>query len=232
MESSWLSVGFPPVGVASPVYTAGSGYTVDDTTTGAIPYTNGAVKNYLAKLFAVSAIAGTLRVYDRLWSCSGIPFGLGTYPITTPGSLPARITNNGLGCEIFVEQFVAAGAASGTLTANYVDSASGAVAGVIPAVVSAPLIGQIQTIPMANNLGIKQLTSIAHSATWTSGSLGVTIAKHVASIEVPLAGVGKTLDWAALALPELVNDMCLFFIWHGGAVTATQVQSTMDIIDK
>jgi hypothetical protein len=60
----------------------------------------------------------------------------------------------------------------------------------------------------------------------------MTIAKHVASIEVPLAGIGKTLDWALLGLPELVDDMCLFFIWHGGVTTAPQVQVTMDIIDK
>ena len=232
MESSWLAVGFPPAGGAPPAYTAGSGYTVSSATVGALPYTNGVVKNYLAKLFAVSAVGGTLRIYDRLWSCGGMGFAAATYTVTTPGALPARITNAGLGCEIFVEQFVAAGAASGTLTVNYVDSADGARAGVIPAVVSAPLIGQVQAVPMANNLGVKSITSAVNSATWTSGTFGITVAKHVASIEVPLAGIGKTLDWAALGLPELVNDMCLFFVWHGGAVTATQVQATPNIIDK
>jgi hypothetical protein len=190
------------------------------------------VKNYLAKLFGVSAIAGTLRVYDKLWSWSGMGFAATTYTVTTPGSLPARITNAGLGCEIFVEQYVAAGAASGTLTVNYVDSQDGARAGVIPAVVSAPLIGQMQMVPMVNNLGVKSITSVVNSATWTSGTWGMTIAKHVASIELPLAGIGKTLDWASLALPDLVNDMCLFFIWHGGATTATQIQATMEVIDK
>jgi hypothetical protein len=232
MQSSWLAVGLPPAGATPPAYTAGSGYTSDKSTLGALPYINAVVKNYLAKLFAVSAIAGTLRVYDRLWSCSGMGFALGTYTVTTPGNLPARITDNGLGCELFVEQSIAAGAASGTLTANYLDSAGASKAGVIPAVVSAPLIGQVQQVPMANNLGIKQLTSVVTSATWTSGSFGMLIAKHVASIEVPLAGIGKTLDWAGLALPDLVDDMCLMFIWHGGAATAAQVQATAEIIDK
>lgn len=232
LESSWLSVGFPPAGAAAPAYTAGTGYTCDDTKVGSLPYTNAVVKNYLAKLFAVSPIAGTLRVYDRLWSCGGMGFAAATYTVTTPGSLPARITDNGLGCELFVEQFVAAGAASGNLTANYVDSAAGAVAGVITGVVSAPLIGQMQPVPMANNLGIKSLTSVVTSATWTSGTFGMTIAKHVASIEIPLAGVGKTLDWAGLALPDLAPDACLFFVWHGGATTAAQVQATLEIIDK
>jgi hypothetical protein len=232
IESSWLAVGFPPAGAAPPAYTAGAGYTCDDTTLGALPYVNAAVKNYLAKLFAVSAIGGTLRIYDRLWSCGGMGFAASTYAVTTPGNLPARITDAGLGCELLVEQFAAAGAASGTLTCNYVDSADGARAGVIPAVVSAPLIGQVQFVPLLNNLGVKSLTSVVNSATWTSGSWGMTIAKHVASIEVPLAGIGKTLDWAGLALPDIPADACLFFLWHGGAVTAPQVQATLDIIDK
>ena len=233
VESSWLAVGYPGAGAAPPAYTAGSGYTCSSATAGAIPYSNAAVKNYLAKLFASSAIAGTLRIYDRLWSCGGMGFAASTYTVTTPGSLPARITDNGLGCELWVEQFVAAGAASGTLTANYVEPGGGARAGVIPAVVSAPLIGQLQAVPrQVGSIGIQQLTSMVTSATWTSGSFGATICKHIASIEIPLAGIGKTLDWAALGLPEIPNDACLFLMWQGGATTATQVQTTPDIIDK
>jgi hypothetical protein len=134
---------------------------------------------------------------------------------------------------LWVEQFVAAGAASGTLTCNYVAPGGGGEVGIIPAVVSAPVIGQMQIVPLATGAtGIKQLTSVVNSATWTSGSWGMTICKHIASIEVPLAGIGKTLDWAGLGLPALTDDMCLFFIWQGGAATASQVQLTMDVVDK
>ena len=232
-QSSWLAVGAPPAGATPPAYTAGSGYTASSATVGALPLTNGAVQLWLAKLFAVSAIAGTLRIYDRLWACSGMGFAGATYTVTTPGSLPARITDNGLGCELFVENnFAAAGAASGTLTANYVDSAAGSVSGIIAAVVSAPVIGQIQQVPMANNLGIKSLTSVVTNQTWTSGSFGMLIAKQIASVEIPIAGVGRTLDWAALGLPPIPNDACLMIIWHGGATTATQVQATPELIDK
>lgn len=232
-QSSWLGVGYPGAGSIPPAYTAGTGYTASSATAGSIPYTNGAVKNWLAKLFASSTIAGTLHIYDKLWSCSGIPFGAGTYSITTPGSLPARITDNGVGCEIWTEQFVAAGVASGTLTANYVEPGTGARAGIIPAVVSAPVIGQMQPVPrQAGSVGVQQLTNIVTSATWTSGSIGISIVKPVASIEIPLAGIGKTLDWASLGLPALVNDMCLFFIWQGGAATANQVMVRLNIIDK
>lgn len=232
-ESSWLGVGYPGAGSAPPAYTAGAGYTCSSATAGAIPYANAAIKNYLAKLFACATIAGTLRIYDRLWACGGMGFAAGTYAVTTPGSLPARITDGGVGCELWVEQFVAAGAASGTLTANYVEPGGGARAGIIPAVVSAPLIGQVQPVPrQVGSVGIQQLTSIVTSATWTSGTFGATICKHVVSIELPVAGIGKTLDWAGLGLPEMVDDMCLFFIWQGGATTAAQVQATLDAIDK
>jgi hypothetical protein len=232
-QSSWLGVGFPGAGATPPLYTAGSGYTCDKSTIGAIPYTNAAVKNWLARFFAESTIAGTLFIYDRLWSCSGMGYANQTWTVTTPGSLPARITDNGLGCELWVEQFVAAGAASGTLTCNYVAPGGGNEVGVIPAVVSAPVIGQMQPVPMATGAtGIKQLTSVVNSATWTSGTWGMTICKPVAEIELPLAGIGKTLDWAALGLPDLVNDMCLFFIWQGGAATANQIIARLNIIDK
>lgn len=232
-QSSWLSVGFPGAGGAAPAYTAGTGYTCSRTTPGAIPYTNAAVKNWLAKLFATSTIAGTLFLYDRLWSCSGMGYAINTYTVTTPGSLPARITDAGIGCEIWVEQFAAAGAASGTLIVNYLDTTGAAGAGVIPAVVSAPLIGQMQPVPLAvGDLGVSQIVSAVNSATWTSGSWGITIAKPIAEIEIPLAGIGRTLDWAALGLPDLTDDMCLFFIWQGGAATANQIMCRLNIIDK
>jgi hypothetical protein len=160
-------------------------------------------------------------------------FAIATYTVTTPGSLPARITDNGVGCEIWVEQFVAAGVASGTLTVNYKNPADGAEAGVIPAVVSAPVIGQMQPVPLqVGATGVRSIVSAANSVSWTSGSWGLSIVKPVCQIEIPLAGIGKTLDWAALGLPALVNDMCLFFIWQGGAATANQVQARLRIIDK
>jgi len=130
-QSSWLGVGFPGAGATPPAYTAGAGYTCDKGTAGAIAYVNGTVKNWLVQLFASSTIAGTLFIYDRLWSCSGMGFAAGTYTVTTPGALPARITDYGVGCELWVEQFVAAGAVTGTLTANYKNPADGAEAGVI-----------------------------------------------------------------------------------------------------
>jgi hypothetical protein len=232
-QSSWLGTGNPGAGATAPVYTAGSGYTCDDATTGGFIYNNATVQNYLAKWFQTSVVAGTFLLMDRLWSCSGMGFAINTYTVTTPGELPARITDYGVGCELWTEQFVAAGSASGTLTCVYKNAADSSETGVIPAVVSSPLIGQMQQVPLQSGAGlsVRSLVSVANSATWTSGSWGMTICKRIAQIDVYPAAQGKTLDWAALALPQIPNDACLFLIWQGGAATASQVIGTLAIID-
>lgn len=232
-QSSWLGTGWPGAGAAAPAYNAGAGYTCDDTTAGGMPYTNAATQNYLAKWFHTSVISGNFILADRLWSCSGMGYGASTYTVTTPGDLPARITNNGVGCELWVEQFVAAGAASGTLTCAYKNPDNGDESGVIPAVVSAPVIGQMQQVPLqVGATGVRQLVSVTNSNTWTSGSWGMTILKRIATIEVINGVLGKTLDWAGLGLPKIPNDACLFLIWQGSTNTASAVTGQLALIDK
>jgi hypothetical protein len=232
-QSSWLGTGYPGAGVASPVYTVGSGYTASSATAGAMCLTNGAVKLWLAQLSMALSLVGTINIYDRLWSCSGMGFALGTYAVTTPGALPARITDSGVGCELWVEQFAAAGAASGTLTANYLNTLAQAKAGVIAAVVSAPVIGQMQPVPLqTGDLGISQLTNVVTSATWTSGTWGMTILKQIASIDFATANVGRVLDWAMLGLPDILNNACIGFMFQANAATATVMKGQLRIIDK
>jgi hypothetical protein len=139
-QSGWLAAGYPGAGSAPPAYTAGAGYTCSRTTAGALGQTNASVQNWLAKLSATSTVPATLLIYDRLWSCGGMGFAAGTYTVTTPGSLPARITDSGVGVVAFVEQFVAAGAATGTLTFNYLDTGGAASVGTVAAVVSTPVV--------------------------------------------------------------------------------------------
>lgn len=235
-QSSWLASGLPGAGAAPPAYTAGSGYTCDRTTTGAISFTNAAVQAWLAKVgLSVASTTGCLILADRLWSCSGMGFAAGTYTVTTPGSLPARITDNGIGVEAYVEQFVAAGAATGSLTLNYLDAATGAAkTGVIPTVVSAPVVGQMQLIPLSSSGGggVRQVTSAVTSATWTSGSFGITLLKRICEIPITLANTGITFDWAQLGIPKIPNDACLFVYLLATGTTGPICLGKLDIIDK
>jgi hypothetical protein len=232
-QSSWMATGYPGAGVASPIFTAGSGYTANKDTAGAMRLTNGSVKLWLAQLSMSLSLVGTLVIYDRLWSCSGMGFAAGTYTVTTPGALPARITDSGIGCELWVEQFAAAGVATGTLTANYLNTIPAAKSGVMASVVSAPVTGQMQPVPLqTGDLGISQLTSVVTSQTWTSGTFGMTILKRIAAIEIATANVGRVLDWAMLGLPDISNDACLAFMFLANAATATVMQGQLRLIDK
>jgi hypothetical protein len=232
-QSGWMATGLPGAGSASPAYTAGSGYTCSSATAGAFAYTNGAVQNWLARLMMTLTQPGLLILADRLWSCSGMGFAASTYTVTTPGSLPARITDNGVDCELWVEQFVAAGAASGTLTANYLNTAGSSKSGVIAAVVSAPVAGQMQPVPLqVGDVGIKQLTSVVTSATWTSGSFGMTILKRLAEVPIVAANVGQVQDWATLGLPKIPADACLMAFFLAAGTTAPVLIGSLDIIDR
>ncbi len=234
--SGWMATGSPGAGAASPAYTAGSGYTCSDTTTGAVVgYTNQtAGQNRVLYAEASGALQGTLHLVDRLWACQGMGFAAATYTITTPGSLPARVTDNGLGVEAWCEVYGAApGAASGTLTFNYTEPGGGARAGVIPAVVSAPAIGQMQKIPLqAGSVGVQAPVSVVTSATWTSGTAwGVTLTKPILSIPLSLVGLSTVLDWAAAKLAPVRDDACLSWIWQGAATTALLVRGSLAIGD-
>jgi hypothetical protein len=228
-QSFWLSA--PSAGVAPPLYTAGSGYTCSRSTTGALPYANAAIgSNRIAQAIAGAGTAATLTLYDRLWSCSGMGFAAATYTVTTPGSLPARVTDNGAGCEVFIENFVACGAASGTITINYVNAAGSNVAAVIPAAVSAPVAGQLQRFPI--NDGIRSVTSIVTSATWTSGTFGVTIGRRLLDIPVQLANViAAPLDWRQTALAVIPADACLWLASMPTATTALTTQGRIYLVD-
>lgn len=234
-QSSWLATGWPVAGSASPAYTAGSGYTCDRTTTGAMPYSNAVTQNWLAKWQAYSTQVGTLYLYDRLWSCSNMGYAASTYTVTTPGSLPARIADNGVGCECWIENFVAAGASTGNFTINYKNPAGSDEQGVLLSanLVNGPVAGQMQPVPLqSGSTGIKQLVSCVNASTWSSGSWGMTICKFVAAISMPVINTAYFLDWASIALPPIPQDACLFWIWQSNTSTAATIFSNTAIIDK
>ena len=231
--SSWRMAGLPGAAAAPPANNAGSGYTCDKSTAGALNYANGSVQNYLARLAASGTQRGTLILVDRLWQCITTGFAAATYTVTTPGSLPTRITGSGAGCEIWCEQSAAAGAASGTLTVNYLDTGGAAGAGVIAAVVSAPVAGQMQPVPLAvGDTGVSGIVSAVNSATWTSGTFGITVVKRIAEIPLQNAiGAGTVLDWAQ-CLAAVPDNACLGFIYLAEVTTAAAFGGQLHIIDK
>jgi hypothetical protein len=234
-SSLWTGAGFPAAGATPPAYTAGSGYTCSAATTGALNYSNGAVQNWIARMALSCTQVGTLIIADRLWACGGMGFAAATYTITTPGNLPARITDNGVGVEAYIENYTTSGSASGTATFNYLNANTGAAkSGVIAAVQSAPAAGQMQLIPMAaGDTGVRQPTSLVTSATWTSGTgFGITLLKRIVEIPILVANTGLILDWAMLGLPKIPSDACIFAYFLANGTTAPIVIGSFDFIDK
>ena len=148
--------------------------------------------------------------------------------------LGGRFDASGVGVQAWCEVYnVAAGAASGTLTFNYTEPGGGARAGVIPAVVSAPAVSQMQKIPrQAGSVGVQAPVSVVTSATWTSGTAwGITLTKPIISIPLSLVGVSSVLDWAACRLAKVPDDACLQFIWQGAVTTALIARGGLAIGD-
>jgi hypothetical protein len=232
--SGWSAAGFPGAGGAAPAYNSGSGYQCSAATPGAQYYPPCSVQAWLARLTLGCAQPGTLILLDRLWCCGGMGFAANTYTVTTPGSLPARITDGGVGVEAWVDTLAANGAASGTLTLNYLDTLGAAKSGVIGAVVSAPALAQLQPIPLdPSSLGVSQVVSAATNQTWTSGSFGILLAKRLLEIPIPVLGAGQSFDWASIGLPQIDNaNACLMWAYLAGTANGAAIAGTLDIIDK
>jgi hypothetical protein len=91
----------------------------------------------------------------------------------------------------------------------------------------------MQPIPLqTGDLGISQVTSVVTSATWTSGTFGLTLLKRIVEIPIAVAGVGSSQDWAQVGLPEIPNNACLMLMWHGINTTGPTFLASLDIIDK
>jgi hypothetical protein len=234
-QSAWMATGNPGAGVAPPVTTAGTGYTCSSATAGANRYANGAVQNWLARLAISCSQPGTIMLYDRLWTCSfaAQTVAATTLTVTTPGSLPVRITDSGADVEAWLESYTVGGASAGTLTLNYLNANTGAAKASVITPVTAPVTGQIQPFTVtAGDSGVRSIVSVVNSATMTSGTYGITLMKPLARIVVQAVGVGQTLDWAGTGLAKIPADACIFAVFLAANTTAATIIGTMDIIDK
>ena len=108
----------------------------------------------------------------------------------------------------------------------------GEVSGTIAAVVSAPVAGQLQPIPLAaGDTGVRQPTSVVTNATWTSGSFGLTLTKRICSIPIKAVSDGAIYDWAAI-LQKIPADACLMVAFMAQNTTAPVILGELSLIDK
>lgn len=236
--SSWRAVGTPGPGADPPLYTAGSGYAVSAPIDGAPLINTPSISNRLAVATAASNTSNTsntscrIVVADRLWACSGIPFGQGTHPITTPGTLPAR-AGNGEGVEIWLETYANIGASTGTFTVTYLNTLGELKTSQSVTPQSSATAGQMLPIPLAQgDSGVSQIISVTKTNTWTSGSFGLTLLKRI--IEIPIPGVpnANTTDWTRTGLPVVPPETAIMLVCQNQTTSRPLVDVSLTLIDK
>ncbi len=234
-HSGWQAVGVPGGGANPPAYNSGGPYTCSSGTVGAMPYINAVNQNYLARFSLTTVSAYVFYLADRLWACS-VPgnAGTGVLTVTTPGSMPARITDNGHGCEIWIEQYVAPSPnwGAGNFTVNYLDTA-GNPQTISLAVLVSPNAGHMRQMFHATGAaGVSQITSVQRTGTGTTGTWGVTVLKRVAELQIISGQPNRVMDWAEVGLAKIPNDACLMFFTQSTGATAPFIYGTLDIVDK
>jgi hypothetical protein len=217
-HSLWKAAGNPTAGATPAAYSAGSGYTPDESTQGALPFTDPVSGNsYLTKFAATGASICTLILYDRVWHCSGFATNsVATQSITTPGTMATGRDANGAtlgaGVELWGEVYTAPGATGATWTVSYTNQAGTAAQSATythPA--NAESVGQMFPFTLASgDTGVRAVASLTCSiSSGTAGDIGITLLRRVAEIPITLINSGILVDGLAMGLPRLYDSSCL-----------------------
>jgi hypothetical protein len=231
----WKVSGNPIAAATPPAYTAGSGYTPDATTQGALQYTNaaGGTANYLARMMAACSTIGTLILYDRLWHCSGFVTNGGSPPVTANITTPGSVSRGGTsGIELWMEIYTAPGATGGTWTVSYTDVNNGAGRS---ATYTKPANAESanQMVPMILQAGDTSVTAVASytysASSGTNGDVGITLLRRIAEIPMMVANTGLTLDAFGVGLPSIPSDACLGLMLLCSATSSGLLYGSLNI---
>lgn len=217
--SLWKNAGSPIAGANPPLFSAGSGYVPTRATAGAFGQVNAAGGNELRaiNLEASGSVAGKLIIYDRLWACSGFATNITTLQsITTPGTLTTGRLPSGpdySDVETWLEVYTAPGATGATWTVNVTDGGGTARARTYTHPANAESVGQMMRVmPLAaeNAAGTQSAVSFQCSvSSGTAGSIGITLLRRIASIDLSLINVGQFRGALDLGLARVRDDACL-----------------------
>lgn len=224
-------VGVPGAGAAPSSGVGGDVPT--DATAGAFPFTNptGGDKTYIGVLGVAASIPGTLFIYDRLWHNSGLSV-TSTSSQTVNSSTLTRPDANGADVELWLQIYTTMGSGTPTITASYTDQDgnSGNTATLLALATTAQA-GRTFPFQLASgDTGIRTVQSYQQSATMTSGTHGLVLRRRLATIPMPVAGVGVTFDSLENGLPEVPDDACLELLWQSTSATALIVQGMFRLL--
>lgn len=236
--SSWLAAGYPGAGAAPTTAvvptnsTTGSMETVNDS-----PSTQRILR--MVAEWGINS-PGLITVADRLSHQGGLGGTTGGAQTTNlPTAALTRYTG-GVGVEMGLEIYTQIGATGAQATASYTNQA-----GTSGQTTPANTIGgtgfreasRIITMPLATgDTGVKAVASVTLlSSTGTVGNFGVTLYYPLFSIPMndqdPLGVDEEALFGFGTWFPQIVDNNCLFFLYHVAA-TSTGVVTGMMITSE
>jgi hypothetical protein len=241
--SLWRALGYPGQGAIP-----GAAAVASNSTLGAVGFTQqtAPATSYLAGLEAVLATAGmTLEMHDRLMHMGGLS-GTSTAAQTVGIDISTNLATSNLDdrkgdanysdIQWWLEWYTDTGATASNATVNvtYNDGTTGnlttiAVGGTVRASRMLPLNSLIPTA--AAGKYIRHVNTVQLSASTTvAGSFGITATRYRAGIFCPVANGRFIAPWAALQLPEIFNNSCLFPVVIVNTTSTGAVRGTGKII--
>lgn len=235
LTSLWQYEGNPAGGAAP----GGSVLVPDNTTDGGLIQTDpgGSRQKWLLGMTATANTTGTLILYDRLLTRSGLN-GTTTTAQSIGGTLTRYTGAEAAGNQIWIEIYTQIGASSTTFTCQYDDQGSST-----NVVSTATAIGntglreaqRIIPVPLATgDYGVKTLTDVDLTATTsTAGDFGAMIVRPLLSLPITAIGVGNTRNLIS-ELPgpiEIKTDACLALAWLANTTTIPQIFGSIHMIE-
>jgi len=216
--SLFSAAGLPTAGT-----TPGSAAICDNTTAGAITFTNptGTDKSYLSWLTLASANASTsVDIVDRLAHMGGLNGTLTTSQTATldPTALSLSAARRGASnfseVQWWLEIYTALGATVVNATVN-VDYSDGTLNQNLTAFTlgANPRLGRAYPLHTLTASGkyISKINSVTLSATTgTAGNFGFSCTRPLAQVSAPTPNFATTADWAQLGLPAIPDSASLF----------------------
>ena len=230
MTSLWRGTGNPGQGAIP-----GAAATCNKSLTGAWKFNNpsSGLYSHLARLTINGTISHNFVIYDRLAHMGGLN-GTTTTAQTVSLSIPANrnavYTDPDL--EWFCEIYTDIGTTGVTATVTYVDETDNSATFTFTLGGASPLNQDSRLFPLTPPAGkkIKSITSITHATTGTAGSYGFTVAKRLCSVNMGQPNVGMNFDFAALGLPKVPDDACIWFAVWSSSTSSGTIYGDLDMV--
>ena len=198
--------------------------------------------SYISFLEAMCSNAGTsLEIHDRIMHMGGLSgivitaqtVGLNVFANTGINNVLARVgvsDFSDLQWWLAVDTDMGATASNATINVTYTDATTGdltlvAVGGTLRA---SRMIALNSLIPAAKSgFYIRSINTVTLSAsTATAGNFGFIATRLRASSYLPVVQVKFVSDWAALGLPDVANESCLFAVQIASTTTTGSVRAS------